>query len=222
MFYSTSRSWLCACSLLLWAGCGDDGTPAGDGTETSSGDGDGDPGDGDPGDGDGDDGDGDGDPGDGDGDPGDGDGDTGDGDGDTGDGDGDGDTGDGDGDPGNVTYTAVAQPGGLDRVFIERHDEDTDTCTRVVLVSPALIQTFNVQLPDNWSIESVTNNQPADCSVLDFDEQIESGTGVIEFLDFDQFDIFPCTINVDVQFDVAGDPPTLDFSVMNLAVMGAC
>jgi hypothetical protein len=103
---------------VLVAGCNDDGgNEAAEGTESESGDGDGDPGDGDgdpgdgdgdgePGDGDGDPGDGDGDPGDGDGDPGDGDGDPGDGDGDPGDGDGDpgdgdGDPGDGDGDPGD-------------------------------------------------------------------------------------------------------------------------
>jgi hypothetical protein len=63
---------LSACFVLISA-CGDDG-PAAEGTESETGDGDGDPGDGDgdPGDGDpGDgDGDGDGDPGDGDGDPG--------------------------------------------------------------------------------------------------------------------------------------------------------
>ena len=116
---------LLICGLTLTFGlstlaCSDDGGgDENEGSESSAGDGDGDPagdGDGDPtGDGDGDPtGDGDGDPtGDGDGDPtGDGDGDpTGDGDGDpTGDGDGD-PTGDGDGDPpGDLTFAGDIYP----------------------------------------------------------------------------------------------------------------
>jgi len=82
-------------TVLLLPACKDGDSDDVYGTDTSTGDGDGDTGDGDgdTGDGDGDIGDGDGDTGDGDGDTGDGDGDTGDGDGDTGDGDGDGDGG---------------------------------------------------------------------------------------------------------------------------------
>jgi hypothetical protein len=209
----------CVC-IAPWAagfGCSDDEPSADgvDGSETLAGDGDGDSGDGD--------GDGDGDSGDGDGDSGDGDGDSGDGDGDSGDGDGDGDSGDGDGDPGNITYDAVAQPGGLDRIVVRRHDPNTNTCTRMVLVSPLDLETFvDVTLPMPWSIESVANHQPADCSVFDAIEWIDFGAGTVEFNGFDMFGVFPCAISVDIVFGVSGDRLTLDFQVMDLDVSGAC
>jgi hypothetical protein len=36
------------------------------------------------------------------------------------------------------------------------------------------------------------------------------------------FGAFPCAIDIDIVFDLAGDPPTLDFQVMDLVVAGAC
>jgi hypothetical protein len=92
----------------------------------------------------------------------------------------------------------------------------------MVLVWPLDLQDFAVTTPMGWSIESVANHQPADCSVLDAAEWIDSGTGTIEFGQLDMFDVYPCTIDVDIVFDVAGDPPTLDFQVMDLPVAGAC
>ena len=221
-------SWLilsCLCLPCLLA-CGSDDAPGETGEAGTSGEGDGDTTASADADADGD-GDGDGDTsGDGDGDDsGDGDGDTsgdGDGDGDaTGDGDGDA-TGDGDGDPGNVGYSAVAMPGGLDRVFVDRHDLDADLCTRMVLVYPLDLQNFAVDLPPSWSIESVTSYPGADCATLDLPEPITSGTGTITFLELDMFEVYPCSINVDVVFELAGDPPTMDFLVSDLVVAGAC
>ena len=53
------------------------------------------------------------------------------------------DAGDGDGDGDPIEYSAINQPGGLDRVFIDRHDPNTDTCTRIVMVWPGQFMNFN-------------------------------------------------------------------------------
>ena len=121
-----------------------------------------------------------------------------------------------------MTYTALAQPGGLDRVFIDRHDPDTDICTRVVLVWPGQQMNFNVMTPVEWGIESINNYQPADCSNFGAPKPINTGTGEVLFIGLDQFDHFPCTLDFDMTLDVMGNPPTLDFAAMNLIVTGAC
>jgi hypothetical protein len=92
----------------------------------------------------------------------------------------------------------------------------------MVLVTPVDLDTFpNVTLPQmNWSIESVANHQPADCSNLGAPEWIDTGAGTIEFGMLGMFDVFPCELDIDIVFDVMGDPPTLDFQVMNLPVAG--
>ena len=154
------------------------------------------------------------DTGDGDGDPSSGDGD---GDGDSTSGDGDPSSGDGDGDP--ITYTTIALPSGLDRVVIDRHDPNDDTCTRVVLASPLDLMNLAISTPPNWSIESASIHQSADCTLLGSPMPFESGTGSIVFLGLDQSNLYPCAIDVDITFDVNGNPPTLEFKAMNLAVV---
>jgi hypothetical protein len=117
-----------------------------------------------------------------------------------------------------VTYTAEAYFGGLDRVFIYRHDAGTDTCVRLTLVSPVdLMNDFDIPLPMQWSIEGVNVHDDVDCMA----QPIGSGTagsGIIDFIQLDMLNYFPCELDIAAQFDLDVDPFSVDFLVQGLLV----
>ena len=142
-----------------------------------------------------------------------GDGDTsGPGDGDPGDGD---PTGDGDGDPEPVdmsTYSAVIQPGGVDRIVITRvnTDEQYNSCTVMVLWSPMQSDGFDITIPDTWRIEQVTAWKQGFCpmDMSSPDLMPDGGTGTITFAGYDALGTYPCALNFDLELDMNSDPPT--------------
>ncbi len=116
-------------------------------------------------------------------------------------------------DPGNVVYSALALPGGLDRIRIHKADLDEDRCTWVVLVAPELPNMFpNVTVPAGWSVESVTiNDVAAACSAdspsMFGGEGAVGGNGTVTFGMVGGSGFYPCTIDIDAVFDFAGMLP---------------
>jgi hypothetical protein len=119
-----------------------------------------------------------------------------------------------------VSYTAEAYFGGLDRVFIYRHDPGNDTCARLSIVSPADIQQFDVTTPMGWSVEGVSIVAGADCPPNQAFAGADSGTGTVEFVTLDMLDYFPCELNVDATFQFAVDPFEVSFTAAGLMVDG--
>ena len=121
-----------------------------------------------------------------------------------------------------MSYTADAYFGGLDRVFIYRHDLVADTCARLSLVAGADIQQFDVTLPRGWSVESVNVVAGgADCPPEQPFAWATSGSGTVEFVSLDMLDYFPCELNVDAQFMLDDDPPSMiSFTIDGLTVAG--
>jgi hypothetical protein len=120
-----------------------------------------------------------------------------------------------------VTYTAEAFFGGLDRVFIYRHDADANTCMRLTLVSPVdLMNDFDIPLPMQWSIEGVNVYDNVDCMQQPIGGGT-AGTGTIDFVSLDMLGYFPCELDIDAQFDIDVDPFSVNFVVQGLLVANA-
>jgi hypothetical protein len=120
-----------------------------------------------------------------------------------------------------VSYSAEAYLGGLDRVFVYRHDPGDDTCARLSLVSPADIGDFDVTLPMGWSVEGVSVVAGADCPPDQPFTWATAGSGTVEFLSLDMLGYFPCELTVDAQFDLDTDPASaVSFVVADLSVAG--
>jgi hypothetical protein len=112
------------------------------------------------------------------------------------------------GEPDNSTYSAVAFPGGLDRVIITRVDPDAPSCTQMVLVLPGF-DAYDVDIPNMWAIEEIRSWDQLDCDpMVTVDSLGEGGTGTIEFLGTDAFDLYPCALAIDVEIDMDTDPPS--------------
>lgn len=134
------------------------------------------------------------------------------------------------GNQGNVLYTALAVPGGLDRIRINKADLDNDRCTWVILVAPAIPGTFpGMTIPAGWSVESVSINDVAiacdsDNPGMFGGEAALDANGTIGFGMLGGTGIYPCTVDIDATFDFAGMlpgiPPTDDMIAVDVPVAG--
>ena len=111
---------------------------------------------------------------------------------------------------GTALYTAIALPGGLDRIRIFKHDLEADRCTWLVLVAPSLPDQFAVTTPDGWSVESISiSDVGAACNADDPGmfgaEAASSASGEITFGMLGA--VYPCQIGIDVTADFAGMLP---------------
>lgn len=119
------------------------------------------------------------------------------------------------GDPGNVVYSAVALPGGLDRIRIHKADLDADRCTWVVLVAPPIAGPYpGMMVPAGWSVESISINDVA--AACDADNPFMFGSepaldanGTIGFGMLGGTGIYPCTVDIDAVFDFQGILPMI-------------
>jgi len=130
----------------------------------------------------------------------------------------------------NIDYTAIAIPGGLDRVRINKANLDEDRCTWVVLVSPPIPGQYpGVTLPAAWSVESISINDVADaCSsgnpAMFGSEAALDADGTLTFGDLGEVGIYPCTVDVDLTMDfqgiLPGIPPMDDMVATSIPVLG--
>lgn len=116
------------------------------------------------------------------------------------------------GDPDNSVYSAVAYPGGLDRVIITRVDPDAPSCSEMVLVLPGF-DDYSIDMPAMWAIEEIRVWDQIDCDpMVTIDSLGEGGSGTIEFLGTDAFELYPCALAIDAEIELDTDPPsTMDF-----------
>jgi len=114
------------------------------------------------------------------------------------------------GEQGNVVYTAVAIPGGLDRIRIHKANLDTDTCTWMVLVAPSAVSAYPaVATPEGWSLEEVgINDVAATCSVnnpaMFGAEAAIDAEGTVEFGELGGSGLYPCSLDVDTSLEFQG------------------
>jgi hypothetical protein len=109
----------------------------------------------------------------------------------------------------NSTYTATAFPGGFDRVIVERVNPDEPSCTQMVLYSPVMFDMFDVDVPGTWRIEEVRSWDQLECDLMQTPDSLaEGGVGTIQFLGTDAFDLYPCAMAFDIEFDMDTDPPS--------------
>ena len=111
---------------------------------------------------------------------------------------------------GNVVYSAVALPGGLDRIRIFKRDLDNDRCTWVVLVSPAIAGMYPVMTPGNWSVESISISDvgmacDSDNPAMFGSEPATAAVGDVMFGMMGA--VYPCEVDIDVTADFAGILP---------------
>ena len=112
------------------------------------------------------------------------------------------------GEPDNSTYSAVSFPGGLDRVIITRLNPDEPSCSQMVLVKPGF-DMYTVTLPAMWGIEEVRSWDQLECDLMVTPDSLgKNGTGTIEFLGTDAFDLYPCALSVDTEINMDTDPPS--------------
>ncbi len=130
----------------------------------------------------------------------------------------------------NVEYSAIALPGGLDRIRIHKANLDADTCTWLVLVAPAMPGSDpGLEVPAGWSVETVAiNDVAAACAsgnpAMFGAEAALEAVGSVEFGKLGGTDIYPCTVDIDATFDfqglTPGIPPTDTMSSSEIAVTG--
>jgi hypothetical protein len=112
------------------------------------------------------------------------------------------------GDPDNSVYSAVALPGGLDRVLITRVDPDAPSCSEMVLVLPGF-DAYSIDLPAMWAIEQIRVWDQLECDPgVTIDALGEDGFGTLEFLGTDAFDLYPCALAIDAEIELDTDPPS--------------
>lgn len=139
-------------------------------------------------------------------------------------------TGTSTGGQGNVVYSAIAIPGGLDRIRINKADLDNDRCTWVILVAPALPGSYpGLAVPAGWSVESVSINDVAvacnsDNPAMFGSEPALDANGTITFGMLGGGGIYPCMVDIDALFDFQGVlpmiPPMDDMLAVDIPVMG--
>lgn len=133
-------------------------------------------------------------------------------------------TGDGDGDgDGLISYSTDIYFGGLDRVFVYRHDYDADTCAILSIASPVDLGQFAVTTPMGWSVEGVSVLEGADCAQLSPPfAYATAGTGSVDFVSLDMNGYFPCELDIAATFELDTMPvEQLEFAIVGLAVTGA-
>jgi hypothetical protein len=141
-----------------------------------------------------------------------------------------GSTGTSTGGQGNVVYSAVAVPGGLDRIRINKANLDDDRCTWVILVAPSIPGMYpGMTIPAGWSVESISINDVAaacgsDNPAMFGSEPATDANGTIGFGMLGGTGIYPCTVDIDATFDFAGIlpgiPPTDDMIATDVPVTG--
>jgi hypothetical protein len=125
-----------------------------------------------------------------------------------------------------VVYSAIAVPGGLDRIRIFKSNFDDDLCTRLTLVWPSEGGApWQVDTPPMWGVEGADLTEgAAGCEgpMPGFGEPATGATGSVTFGMMGQ--VFPCEIDVDVTLDFAGAMAPLPMSdtmaAMGIAVEG--
>ncbi len=117
------------------------------------------------------------------------------------------------GDLGNGVYSAMAMPGALDRIRINKANLDDNRCTWIVLAAPPGPSFFpGITVPVGWSVESVFINDIA--AACDSDNPVMFGSelaidanGAVMFGMIGGTGIYPCTIDIDAVFDFQGILP---------------
>lgn len=131
---------------------------------------------------------------------------------------------------GNVVYSAIAIPGGLDRIRINKANLDDDRCTWVVLVAPDIPSTYpGLTVPAGWSVESVSINDVAvacdsdNPAMFGFEAALDAN-GSIEFGMLGGGGLYPCMVDIDATFDfqgmLPGIPPTDAMLAIDIPVTG--
>lgn len=134
------------------------------------------------------------------------------------------------GGPGNVVYSAIAVPGGLDRIRINKADLDNDRCTWVILVAPPTADMYpGMTIPAGWSVESIAINDVAvSCDAgnpaMFGSESALDANGSITFGMLGGGGLYPCMVDIDALFDfqgiLPGIPPMDDMLAVDIPVMG--
>lgn len=134
------------------------------------------------------------------------------------------------GDPGNVVYSAIPLPGGLDRIRIHKADLDADRCTWIMLVYPGFAGPYpGVTVPAEWSVESITINDVAAACASDNPgmfggEAAIDASGTVTFGMPGAGGLYPCTVDIDASFDfqglLPGIPPMDDMVATDIPVTG--
>ncbi len=130
----------------------------------------------------------------------------------------------------NAVYTAVAIPGGLDRIRVHKANLDDDLCTWMVLVAPAMPAMFPaVTTPMGWSVESAAINDSADSceaqtpAMFGADAATDA-EGAVAFGRNGAGGVYPCTLDVDVTLQFApmlpGVPSSATMSAIEIDVSG--
>ena len=106
-------------------------------------------------------------------------------------------------------YFAMAQSGGLDRIFIWKADHDADSCTRLTMVT-AFGGPFDITAPAGWQAEgAVIEDGSQDCPPMTAGqtEAASHGTGTVAWPPLQPGEFFPCQLDIDVvlSFPIAGD-----------------
>jgi hypothetical protein len=120
-------------------------------------------------------------------------------------------------------YVVVAQPGGLDHIFVLRADYTNDTCTRLHLAAPTM-GSFPISTPPPWGVVDIA---ATNSSVQCLDVQVPPlGTPVAASaasgsVDFVGGMIYPCELSLDVTLVFDGSAPANILASGPLNVMGA-
>lgn len=115
----------------------------------------------------------------------------------------------------NEVYSAIALPGGLDRIRIHKANLDDDTCTWVVLVAPAIPGMYPaLVVTEGWAVESVAINDAAkscdtDTPAMFGAEAALDATGTVEFGALGGTGIYPCAIDIEAMLDFQGLLPSI-------------
>jgi hypothetical protein len=115
-------------------------------------------------------------------------------------------------------YTAVAMPGGLDRVRITRVSTADQTCMMMTLVSPMTVDGFDIDIPDPWRIESIARWAQTTCTG-DMNAFADTATGTITFGGLDALSIYPCLLSFDVDINFPAAPTSV-WNVQDVPVAG--
>jgi hypothetical protein len=124
------------------------------------------------------------------------------------------------GSPDGAVYSAVALPGGLDRIRVFRRDDTADQCMWMMLVAPGIAGMYPVDTPDGWAVESISiSDSAAACESVDPGmfgaEAATAAAGTVGFAMVGM--VYPCGIDVDVTADFAGLLPGIPAQVTMLA-----
>ncbi len=132
----------------------------------------------------------------------------------------------------NVLYTAVAIPGGLDRLQIRKADMDQNRCLWVTLVWPGEGGggAFpGVTTPAEWGVDNIGGNDDAAACAADVPsmfggEAADDASGTVTFGRLGGAGHYPCTVDIDVDLQFPGLLVGTEETMFatGLVVEGAC